>query len=54
MNHTPDTVATVASLVNITNDLDYPTGQRDGKAFATVVPRFALACWLPTDPHRPE
>ena len=25
-----------------TNDLDYPTGQRDSKAFATLAARFAL------------
>ena len=25
------------------NDLDFPTGQRDGKAFATLAARFALA-----------
>ena len=45
MNHTPNTVATLASLANVntTNDLDYPTGQRGGKAFATLVARFALA-----------
>ena len=44
MNHTPNTVATLASLANVntTNDLDYPTGQRGGKAFATLSARFAL------------
>lgn len=26
-----------------TNDLDFPTGQRQGKAFATLAARFALA-----------
>ena len=26
-----------------TNDLNFPTGQREGKAFATLVARFALA-----------
>ena len=26
-----------------TNDLDFPTGQRRGKAFATLAARFALA-----------
>jgi hypothetical protein len=26
-----------------TNDLDFPTGQREGKAFATLAARFALA-----------
>ena len=36
MNTTIDTLAS-------TNDLDYPTGQRGGKAFATFAARFALA-----------
>ena len=36
MNATFDTA-------NTTNDLDYPTGQRGGKAFATMKARFALA-----------
>ena len=35
MNTTIDTLAS-------TNDLDYPTGQRGGKAFATLAARFAL------------
>ena len=26
-----------------TNDLNFPTGQREGKAFATLAARFALA-----------
>ena len=26
-----------------TNDLNFPTGQREGKAFATLATRFALA-----------
>ena len=26
-----------------TNDLDFPTGQREGKAFASLAARFALA-----------
>ena len=26
-----------------TNDLDFPTGQREGKAFANLAARFALA-----------
>ena len=26
-----------------TNDLNFPTGQREGKAFVTLVARFALA-----------
>ena len=26
-----------------TNNLDFPTGQREGKAFATLAARFALA-----------
>ncbi len=29
-------------MADITNDLDYPTGQRGGKAFATLAARFAL------------
>ena len=28
---------------NTTNDLDFPTGQREGKAFAILAARFALA-----------
>lgn len=28
---------------NTTNDLDFPTGQREGKAFASLAARFALA-----------
>ena len=28
---------------NTTNDLNFPTGQREGKAFATLAARFALA-----------
>ena len=34
---------TTHNTANTTNDLDYPTGQRGGKAFATLVARFALA-----------
>ena len=46
MNATLDTA-------NITNDLDYTTGQRGGKAFATLAARFALAGYqlTRTDPH---
>ena len=29
-------------MVDTTNDLNYPTGQRSGKAFATLAARFAL------------
>ena len=28
---------------NTTDDLNFPTGQREGKAFATLAARFALA-----------
>ena len=28
---------------NTTNDLDFPTGQREGKAFDSLAARFALA-----------
>ena len=44
MNQTPDTIATVRTLrtLNTINALDYPTGQRSGKAFATPAARFAL------------
>ena len=40
-------------MVDSTNDLDYPTGQRGGKAFATLVARFALLGYqlTRTDPH---
>jgi hypothetical protein len=38
MNMTLDLLTTPVS----TNDLDYPTGQRGGKAFATLAARFAL------------
>ena len=34
---------TTHNTANTTNDLDYPTGQRGGKAFATLVAPFALA-----------
>ena len=49
MSTTLDTVATV----NTINDLDYPTGQRGGKAFATLAARYALAGYqlTRTDPH---
>ena len=45
MNATLDTLAS-------TNDLDYHTGQRGGKAFATLAARFALLCYqlTRTDP----
>ncbi len=33
----------VADAFNNTNYLDFPTGQRGGKAFATLAARFALA-----------
>ena len=33
----------VADAFNNTNDFDLPTGQRGGKAFATLAARFALA-----------
>ncbi len=58
MNDTPDTLATAPSLASpalasVINDLDYPTGQRSGKAFATLVARFALAGYQlsRTDPN---
>ncbi len=46
MNSTLDTLAS-------TNDLDYPTGQRGGKAFETLAARFALAGYqlTRTDAH---
>jgi hypothetical protein len=46
MNTTLDTLSS-------TNDLDYPTGQRGGKAFATLAARFALLGYqlTRTDPH---
>jgi len=31
-----------------TNDLNFPTGQREGKAFATLAARFAVTGWLLT------
>ena len=34
---------TTLDTANTTNDLDYPTGQHGGRAFATLVARFALA-----------
>ena len=39
--------------VDTTNDLDYPTGQRGGKAFATLAARLALLGYhlTRTDPH---
>ena len=33
----------VADAFHSTNDLNFPTGQREGKAFATLAARFALA-----------
>ena len=33
----------VGSPDNTTNDLNFPTGQREGKDFATLAARFALA-----------
>ena len=33
----------VSFQTDTTNDLNFPTGQREGKAFATLVARFALA-----------
>ena len=33
---------TILDNLASTNDLDYPTGQRGGNAFATLVARFAL------------
>ena len=49
MNASPDTVV----ILDTTNDLDYPTGQRGGKAFATLAARFALTGYqlTRTDPY---
>ena len=49
MNANPDSEV----IVDSTNDLDYPTGQRGGKAFATLAARFAMAGYqlTRTDPH---
>ena len=49
MNANPDSEV----IVDATNDLDYPTGQRGGKAFATLAARFALGGYqlTRTDPH---
>ena len=33
----------VSLSTNTTNDLDFPTGQREGKAFANLAARFARA-----------
>ena len=33
----------VSFQTDTTNDLNFPTGQREGKAFATLAARFALA-----------
>ena len=44
---------TTLDTLDSTNDLDYPTGQRGGKAFATLAARFAMAGYqlTRTDPH---
>ena len=46
--HTPNEKAPGATNTKgletgTTNNLDFPTGQREGKAFATLAARFALA-----------
>ena len=45
-NHTPIKKAhgydPVSFTDNTTNDLNFPTGQREGKAFASLAARFAL------------
>ena len=40
-------------IVDTTSDLDNPTGQRGGKAFATLAARFAMLGYqlTRTDPH---
>ena len=40
-------------MADTTNDLDYPTGQRGGKVFATLAARLALLGYqlTRTDPH---
>ena len=39
----PGTCDSKGPVTDTTNDLDFPTGQREGKAFATLAARFALA-----------
>ena len=39
----PGTCDSKGLVTDTTNDLDFPTGQREGKAFATLAARFALA-----------
>ena len=47
MNHhtnekAPGAINTEGLTTDTTNDLNFPTGQREGKAFATLAARFAL------------
>ena len=39
----PGTCDSKGLVTDTTNDLNFPTGQREGKAFATLAARFALA-----------
>jgi len=39
----PGTCDSKGLETDTTNDLNFPTGQREGKAYATLVARFALA-----------
>ena len=39
----PGTCDSEELVADTTNDLNFPTGQREGKAFATLAARFALA-----------
>ena len=39
----PGTCDSVGLGTDTYNDLDFPTGQREGKAFATLAARFAIA-----------
>ena len=39
----PGTCDSKGLVTNTTNDLDFPTGQREGKAFAILAARFVLA-----------
>ena len=39
----PGTCDSKGLVIDTTNDLNFPTGQREGKAFATMAERFALA-----------
>ena len=39
----PGTCDSKGLVTDTTNDVDFPTGQREGKAFAILAARFALA-----------